>query len=261
MSQFSSPLPFSFEGRELRVLHNDARDLLFVAKDVAVALGYTSTNTKQLIEHVPTEWKGSNRIATPGGEQTMLTLTEQGLYFFLGRSDNLKALPFQKWLAGEVLPAIRRTGRYVAPSVQAEALPPSGDTLFGVPLPASVNTLRTSHRIQLLMGAIQLAKMPEEQARLVAEQFGRLCDMAATQKARAEANAPFLRWVKAHLIPSDNRVQAKKLYTAYVQWCYDEGVPAGTLKAFCRELRNFFPSVKSTYVYFKCAFSGQEVAA
>ena len=100
-----------------------------------------------------------------------------------------------------------------------------------------------------------------EQARLVAEQFGRLCDMAATQKAKAEANAPFLRWVKAHLIPSDNRVQAKKLYTAYVQWCYDEGVPAGTLKAFCRELRNFFPSVKSTYVYFKCAFSGQEVAA
>ena len=56
-------------------------------------------------------------------------------------------------------------------------------------------------------------------------------------------------------------MQAKKLYTAYVQWCYDEGVPAGTLKAFCRELRNFFPSVKSTYVYFKCAFSGQEVAA
>ena len=75
-----------------------------------------------------------------------------------------------------MLPAIRRTGRYVAPSAQAEVLPPSGDTLFGVPLPASVSTLRTSHRIQLLMGAIQLAKMPEEQARLVAEQFGRLCD-------------------------------------------------------------------------------------
>ena len=112
MSQFSSPLPFSFEGRELRVLHNDAGDLLFVAKDVAVALGYTSTNTKQLIEHVPTEWKGSNRIATPGGEQTMLTLTEQGLYFFLGRSDKPKALPFQKWLAGDgPLRRAFRTGR------------------------------------------------------------------------------------------------------------------------------------------------------
>lgn len=42
----------------------------------------------------------------------MLTLSEQGLYFFLGRSDKPKALPFQKWLAGEVLPAIRKTGKY-----------------------------------------------------------------------------------------------------------------------------------------------------
>lgn len=258
----SAMTPYLFGGAPVRVLRDEAGEPLFVAKDVAIALGYAeASNPARLFQGVPHEWKGVKPIHTPGGNQPMQVITEQGLYFFLGRSDKPKALPFQKWLAGEVLPAIRRTGRYVAPSAQAEVLPPSGDTLFGVPLPASVNTLRTSHRIQLLMGAIQLAKMPEEQARLVAEQFGRLCDMAATQKARAEANAPFLRWVKAHLIPSDNRVQAKKLYTAYVQWCYDEGVPAGTLKAFCRELRNFFPSVKSTYVYFKCAFSGQEVAA
>ena len=218
MSQIFNSLPFSFEGRSLRVLRDEAGEPLFVAKDVILALGASWSGIAN-IKHVPEEWRGVESVSTPSGTQDMLCLTEQGLYFFLGRSDKPKALPFQKWLAGEVLPAIRRTGRYVAPSAQAEVLPPSGDTLFGVPLPASVNTLRTSHRIQLLMGAIQLAKMPEEQARLVAEQFGRLCDMAATQKAKAEANAPFLRWVKAHLIPSDNRVQAKKLYTAYVQWC------------------------------------------
>lgn len=256
----SAMIPYLFGNATVRVLRDEAGEPLFVAKDVALALEY-EWNGNKTVGHIPSEWRGVESVSTPGGSQPMQVITEQGLYFFLGRSDKPKALPFQKWLAGEVLPAIRRTGRYVAPSAQAEVLPPSGDMLFGVPLPASVSTLRTSHRIQLLMGAIQLAKMPEEQARLVAEQFGRLCDMAATQKARAEANAPFLRWVKAHLIPSDNRVQAKKLYTAYVQWCYDEGVPAGTLKAFCRELRNFFPSVKSTYVYFKCAFSGQEVAA
>ena len=42
----------------------------------------------------------------------MLCLSEQGLYFFVCRSDKPKALPFQKWLAGEVLPALRRTGEY-----------------------------------------------------------------------------------------------------------------------------------------------------
>jgi len=42
----------------------------------------------------------------------MWVLTEQGLYFFLARSDKPLALPFQKWIAGEVLPAVRKTGRY-----------------------------------------------------------------------------------------------------------------------------------------------------
>ena len=42
----------------------------------------------------------------------MICLSEQGLYFFLGRSDKEKALPFQKKVAGEILPQIRRTGGY-----------------------------------------------------------------------------------------------------------------------------------------------------
>lgn len=37
---------------------------------------------------------------------------EPGLYWFLGRSDKPKALPFQKWIYGEVLPSIRKTGGY-----------------------------------------------------------------------------------------------------------------------------------------------------
>ena len=44
----------------------------FVAKDVAVALGYASTNMTTVFQAVPDEWKGSNRIATLGGEQEML---------------------------------------------------------------------------------------------------------------------------------------------------------------------------------------------
>ena len=55
----------------------------FVAKDVAVALGYASTNMTTVFQAVPDEWKGSNRIATPGGEQEMLIISEPGLYFFL----------------------------------------------------------------------------------------------------------------------------------------------------------------------------------
>lgn len=58
----------------------------------------------------------------------MLTLTEQGLYFFLGRSDKPAALPFQKWLAGEVLPSIRKTGGYQAKT--AQGFPDAAKSLF-----------------------------------------------------------------------------------------------------------------------------------
>lgn len=134
MSQIFNSLPFSFEGRSLRVLRDEAGEPLFVAKDVILALGASWSGIAN-IKHVPEEWRGVESVSTPSGTQDMLCLTEQGLYFFLGRSDKPKALPFQKWLAGEVLPAIRRTGRYVAPSAQAEVLPPSGILFSGFRCP------------------------------------------------------------------------------------------------------------------------------
>lgn len=94
----------------------------FVAKDVIRALGYADFyNPSRATQVIPEEWKGVQRMHTPGGEQTMLTISEQGLYFFLGRSDKPAALPYQKWIAGEVLPSIRKTGSYSAPSAPAKA--------------------------------------------------------------------------------------------------------------------------------------------
>lgn len=105
--------PFAFESHDVRVLADDNGDPLFVAKDVAEALEYTWSGTAR-IEHVPAEWRGVTSVVTPSGVQEMAVLTEPGLYFFLGRSDKPKALPFQKWAAAEVFPSIRKTGRYEA---------------------------------------------------------------------------------------------------------------------------------------------------
>lgn len=87
----------------------------FVARDVATCLDYTPSSIaspNKLFGAVPDQWKGMQEFETRGGKQKLLALSEQGLYFFLGRSDKPKALPFQMWLAGEVLPTIRKTGRY-----------------------------------------------------------------------------------------------------------------------------------------------------
>ena len=93
----------------------------FVAKDVAEALGYVWKGIAT-IKHVPKEWGGVYSVQTPSGEQEVLCLSEQGLYFFLGRSDKPKAIPYQMWLAGDVVPSIREHGGYLTPSKVEEAL-------------------------------------------------------------------------------------------------------------------------------------------
>jgi prophage antirepressor-like protein len=108
-------MAFYYEGYQVRKLDLDG-EVWFVGKDAAEALGYEKFNS-HLLDKVPEEWKGMKPIHTPGGIQDMLCLSEQGLYFFLGRSDKPAALPFQKWLAGEVVPAIRKQGFYAPPEL------------------------------------------------------------------------------------------------------------------------------------------------
>lgn len=117
----SNITPYLFQKASLRVIDDGAGSFEVVAKDVAEALGYTWQSN--VIAHVPEEWKGVKPINTPGGPQQMVTLLESGLYFFLGRSDKPDALPMQKWVSGEVLPSIRKTGSYsLAPRSPGEIL-------------------------------------------------------------------------------------------------------------------------------------------
>lgn len=108
----SNVIPFNFGKQRVRTLLVGG-DPWFSVQDILRSLDYTdSYKPARAAAHVPDQWKGVHRLHTPGGTQQMLMLSEQGLYFFLGRSDKPKALPFQMWIAGEVLPDIRRTGRY-----------------------------------------------------------------------------------------------------------------------------------------------------
>lgn len=111
-------ISYSFGSIQVRTQVAEDGQIWLCARDVANALGYTSDNTAAIFAAVPEEWITRRQIAGVaggnGGEvvRDMLCVSEQGLYFFLGRSDKPKALPFQKWVAGEVLPSIRKTGRY-----------------------------------------------------------------------------------------------------------------------------------------------------
>ena len=84
-----------------------------VGKDVAERLGYSNPR-KALGDHVDEEDKGVTKCDTLGGKQDVTIINESGLYSLVLGSKLPNARRFKRWVTGEVLPAIRRTGGYIA---------------------------------------------------------------------------------------------------------------------------------------------------
>lgn len=101
---------FSFENAQVRTLGTSDAPL-FVAIDVAKALGY-SQPAKSVNDRVDHEDLIKVEIETNGGRQTVNAVNESGLYALIFGSKLDTAKRFKRWVTSEVLPAIRRTGRY-----------------------------------------------------------------------------------------------------------------------------------------------------
>ena len=96
-------------------------DPWFVGKDVAKALGYERT-ADAIRAHVDNEDKGLGEIQTPGGKQSMTIINESGLYSLIFSSKLDSAKRFKRWVTSEVLPAIRKTGKYNVKAPKAKSL-------------------------------------------------------------------------------------------------------------------------------------------
>ena len=98
---------------EIRTCHVN-NQIMFVGKDVAQALGYSNTRDA-LNKHVDAEDKLESQIATSGQRRTTIIINESGLYSLILSSKLPQARAFKRWVTSEVLPSIRRTGRYELP--------------------------------------------------------------------------------------------------------------------------------------------------
>ena len=116
----SSLAPFAFEGRQVRVITDEQGEPWFVAADVCSVLDIG--NPRQAMSRLDEDEKGVISTDTPGGEQSMTTVNEPGLYNLVLGSRKPQARRFKRWVTHEVLPAIRRTGRYAIAGTMA-ALP------------------------------------------------------------------------------------------------------------------------------------------
>jgi len=107
----AAPVPFLFEANQLvRVLPSRDGELWFVATDVCRALQLS--NTTLALRALDADEKGLCVVKTPGGPQELNTVSEPGLYKLIGRSRKPEAKRFDRFVRHEILPAIRRTGRF-----------------------------------------------------------------------------------------------------------------------------------------------------
>jgi phage antirepressor YoqD-like protein len=128
---------------EVRVTEIDGKTY-FVGIDVAKVLGYTDPN-QAIRQHVDEEDKTIVQLSdiqdtvktTPHMQGSKIGLiNESGVYSLILRSNMPRAKEFKRWITSEVIPAIRRTGGYIAAhadetpeEIMARALVVAQDTI------------------------------------------------------------------------------------------------------------------------------------
>lgn len=110
----SNSLAFTFESTSLTIL-GTVLNPLFVAQQICNVLGFTNP-WKAIKDHVDPEDVCKVEVQTNGGKQLVNCVNESGLYALIFGSKLPKAKQFKRWVTNEVLPAIRRAGRYEVPT-------------------------------------------------------------------------------------------------------------------------------------------------
>ena len=135
----------------------------FRGTDVALALSYKSPQ-KTVRDHVDEQDRralDSLRLTdsvTPleRNEAAQIFISESGVYSLIMRSNKKEATLFQRWVTNDVLPTIRRTGQYTAPTQQPQLEAGSQGSVAG-PTPYELEMLRGA-RMQSLTAAFNAAQ-------------------------------------------------------------------------------------------------------
>ena len=114
--------PFNYNGHTLSTITDHQGEIWFVAKEVAEILDYKDATelTKRL-----DEYDKQNLPVAGFGNRGVICINESGLYQATLESTKPEAKPFKKWVTSEVLPAIRKTGKYESNKQTAPTLPPT----------------------------------------------------------------------------------------------------------------------------------------
>ena len=91
-------------------VYGSFEDPLFLAKEVGDMLGLS--RVRDSLVNMNDNFKVAGQTRTAGGLQHTYFLKEPGLYWLLMRSNKTKAIEFQNWICQDVIPSIRKSGKY-----------------------------------------------------------------------------------------------------------------------------------------------------
>lgn len=100
--------PFDFKGNQLRTLTDSQGEPWFVAKDVCDILALS--NATVALQSLDDDELTKFNLGGQHGEANIIS--EPGLYRLVMKSRKPEAKEFQRWVAHEVLPSIRKHGAY-----------------------------------------------------------------------------------------------------------------------------------------------------
>lgn len=195
--------PFAFGDSLVRTHIDETGGIWFVARDVCNVLdiGNPSQAIRSLDEDerfTLTNDEGKPRVGIP---REMALISESGMYSLVFRSRKPAARAFSKWVRSEVLPSLRRTGRYEMPTASAAPIPDC--------LPEEALSLRPALRLQLWQNALQTARLDGANSAAAREWFIRLCDMMKGRRGRgagassaARQKADIAAYVEERLEPT-----------------------------------------------------------
>ncbi|AKI27585.1 hypothetical protein [Moraxella phage Mcat14] len=113
---------FNFEStKQVRTAIRNGGDIWFCLPDVANILAISNANPSRF--NLSEAGVHKMYISYESGKKQVTFINEPNLYRVIFRSNKAEAVKFQNWVFDEVLPAIRKTGRYVAKSTVSDRTP------------------------------------------------------------------------------------------------------------------------------------------
>jgi anti-repressor protein len=108
---------FEFNGALIRTVLDDQEQVWFAGVDVCNILGYAKASTT--IEKLDEDEKKLEYLTdTSGQRRKAWSINEFGLYSLILSSSKSEAKAFKRWVTHDVLPAIRKAGKYTSQEEQ-----------------------------------------------------------------------------------------------------------------------------------------------